>query len=385
MRCLPPTLVIALALFGPATHASDPATIAAAALDTVAIASPDEALTFARLDAPGGGRVLAVTRYEGGRVTAVDLGTVLARPASDPITLLAEVGYDGVRDAVVAAPDAARVVVPATALALPVDLGRHHIAAGTNYPEHGDEAQVEDGPFLFAKLVEPTGPTAAVPVGDAVLDYEVELAWVILAPLAPGERPAMAGVVLCNDYTDRATLLRHVDPWDPASGTGFTTGKSFDGYLPIGNLFVVPLNVRRFGAGLELRLYVNGRLRQRSRVDAQIWDLDAMLAETWARRERTWEHRGAAVSLLPADGRIAMRTLLMSGTPAGTVFAGVDLGTRARGALGWLTGGWSVSLTSSVVETYIEEARAAGRYLRPGDRVTIRVDRLGVIDNTIVP
>jgi 2,4-didehydro-3-deoxy-L-rhamnonate hydrolase len=349
--------------------------------DTVVIAPLDDALTFARTD----GRVLVVTEYRAGRVAGVDVGRALGRDAHDPITVLDEVGYDGVRGLVDGAGGTARVVVDATTLGVPVDLGAHQVAAGTNYPEHAGEAEVEDGPFLFAKLVEPTAPRASVAAGDALLDYEVELAWVTLGPVAPGEMPSRMGLVLCNDYTDRATLLRLVDVWDPTSGKGFTTGKSAPGYLPLGDLFVVPRDVRRFAAGLELRLSVNGALRQRTPVAAQIWDLDAMLRETWARRGVTWEHRGAQVGLTPAGDVIPARTLLMSGTPGGTVFAGVDGRTRAAGVLAWLAGGWDRPLTAQVVEAYVRRAREARRYLQPGDRVTIHVDRLGVVDNTIVP
>src|SRR6185503_3098495 len=69
--------------------------------DTVAIAPLDEALTFAR----AAGRVIAVTEYRAGRVMGVDLGS------GDPITLLDDVGWDGMRDRVANAPDAAYVVV----------------------------------------------------------------------------------------------------------------------------------------------------------------------------------------------------------------------------------------------------------------------------------
>jgi 2,4-didehydro-3-deoxy-L-rhamnonate hydrolase len=353
-------------------------------IDTVTIAPPNVALTFARVVRDGAPRALAVVRYEAGAVTGVDLGTLFGRTVPDPIALLNELSYDALRDRIAGAPDSARVVETATDLVVPVDLTGHHVAAGTNYPEHAGEAQVEDGPFLFAKLVQPTGPRAAVPLGDALLDYEVELAWVALDPLAPGERPARMGLVLCNDYTDRATLLRLVDVWDPTSGKGFTTGKSAPGYLPVGDLFVVPRDVRRFAADLELRLWVNGTLRQRARVSEQIWDLDEMLAETWARRDVTWDHRGGRAALIPPPGgTIPPRTLLMSGTPGGTVFAGIDVRTRAAGVGAWLAGGWGVPVTAQVVEAYVRRARDARIYLQAGDRVTIHVDRLGVVENAI--
>src|SRR5262245_20019803 len=71
--------------------------------DTVAIAPLDDALTFARAE----GRMIAVTEYRAGRVTGVDLGR------GDPITLLDDVPWEGVRDRVAGAPEAARVVVDA--------------------------------------------------------------------------------------------------------------------------------------------------------------------------------------------------------------------------------------------------------------------------------
>ena len=206
-------------------------------------------------------------------------------------------GYDRLRDALASAPEFAAVEVPATELLAPVQLRDRHIAAGTNYPEHAGESGVKDGPFLFPKLVAPTGPRAPVSAGDGLPDYEVELAWVALEPFAGERAPATMGLVLCNDYTDRATLLRHVDPWDPASGIGFTTGKSFPGYLPVGDLFVVPRDFRRFAADLELRLWVNGELRQQALVREHVWDVDEIVAQTHARRDTSWDDRGTRVAL----------------------------------------------------------------------------------------
>ena len=60
-------------------------------------------------------------------------------------------------------------------LAVPVDLTSDHIAVGANYPEHAEDASVEEGPFLFPKKVEPTGPYAGI-TARGLLDFEVELA-----------------------------------------------------------------------------------------------------------------------------------------------------------------------------------------------------------------
>ena len=92
-----------------------------------------------------------------------------------------------------------------------------------------------------------------------------------------------------------------------------------------------------------------------------------------------------AARAVPSEVRGDDTVAIMSGTPGGTVFAGVDMRTRAAGVWAWLAGGWDRPITEQVVEAYIRRARVARSYLQPGDRVAIHVDRLGVVDNTIVP
>ncbi|MFA5940465.1 MAG: fumarylacetoacetate hydrolase family protein [Sinimarinibacterium sp.] len=358
-------------------------TATAAVPDGVAIAPLDEALSFARIAGADGPRVLAVREYAGGQVTAVDLGTVVGEPAHDPIALFEALGYAALRDRIVAAKE--RVVVSTDMLIQPVDLTAHHVAVGTNYPAHADESGVEDGPFLFPKTVVPTGPHAPVSVAGRLLDYEVELCWVTLQPLRRKSRPEHWGLMLCNDYTDRASLLRHLDPDNVASGQGFTTGKSFEGALPVGDLFVIPGDARAFAADIDLRLYRNGEMRQQSLVQRAVWDIDAILRETWARADTTWESRGEQVSLFKTPGTLPARTLILSGTPDGTIFAGITLGQKLRGVWRWFGSGLDGSLPASVIRTYIDEARAAGGYLRPGETVLIRSDWLGRIENPVVP
>lgn len=358
---------------------------AGAAGGTVAIAPPSEALTFARNGSDADPRALLVLRYENGSVEAVDLTIALGKRVRDPIDAYRELGYGPLLEVASATSPAAHIVVPATTLMMPVDLGNHHVAAGTNYPEHAGEAGVEDGPFLFAKLVTPTGPRAHVSVGNALLDYEVELAWVALDDIHEGTAPAEMGVILCNDYTDRKTLLEHIDVRNVESGNGFTTGKSFPGYLPVGDLFVIPRDYRTFAAARELTLDVNGVTRQRSLVSSQVWGIDELLAETWKRREQRWNHRGGEVALLDDGDVLRARTLVLSGTPAGTVFQDIGLEHKAKGAASWLLGGWNEPIAKRVIDTYTGDPSIRALYLKPGDRVTVQVDGLGVIDNRIIP
>jgi 2-keto-4-pentenoate hydratase/2-oxohepta-3-ene-1,7-dioic acid hydratase in catechol pathway len=388
LRTLLPSLLQALAALGVwGLHAESAfaETAPPGAFDDVAIADPTDALTFARTLQDGEPRLLAVRGYRQGLIDAVDLSAVYGRPVTTASAPFREQGYDALARAIADARQEHVVFVPAAQLMPPVDVGAAHVAAGTNYPEHAGEAGVEDGPFLFAKLVAPTGPYAPVSAGDGLLDYEVEIALVPLEPIRPGVTPQHLGLVLANDYTDRATLLRHIDPFDVASGKGFTTGKSFPGYMPIGNLLVIPRDFRTFVPGVELRLFVDGRLRQREHARAMIWDSERLLAETFARRSLRWEHHGTQVSLLGDDDVLDEDMLLLTGTPHGTVFAGVGTGQKLRGVARWALGGFAGGVGSGVIETYIDDARAAGIYLRPGNEVVIHVDRLGVIRNRVTP
>lgn len=351
-------------------------------LRTVSIAPLEQALTFARYQAGGSTHVLLVRDYSGGMVRGVDLSLELEPSSSDPITIFEHHGFEAIRDAA----GGKELVIPVDQLVAPVDLGDHHIAVGTNFPEHADEAGVEGGPYLFPKLVVPSEARDAVSIHGGLLDYEVELGYVPLDPIGEGDRPPLMGLVLCNDYTDRDALLRHLDPSDVASGDGFTTGKSFPGYLPIGNLFVVPQDFRSFAAQTELRLYVNRRLRQRSSVARAVWDLDEILNQVWNRKDVTWEHRGRRYGLFAGDAPvIAEGTVIMSGTPPGVVFNEVGAENRATAFPDFVFFGWGDSLPDHAIDDYITDARAAGIYLMPDDQVDIHVERLGVISNRIVP
>ena len=348
----------------------------AASSSRIEIAPTSVALTFARSD----GRTIAVTTYDAGRARAVALDALLA-PGEDAIGLINRLGYDAVQAEIERA--ATSIEITASDLDIPVDLGREHIAVGTNYRQHAEEAAIEGGPFLFPKYVQPTSPHAPIPMGEALLDYEVELCLVTMRPLPPAER-ASGGLILCNDITDRATLLRELDPESPESGDGFTSGKSAPGFLPVGDLFVVPRDISAFAHGLELQLSVNGVERQRSPVSLWIWDIDRILVESSQLRDRSWAF-GNEVARLPysADGSVPERTLVLTGTPGGTVFKGIYPSAYVRGGVAWLAVGWDRSLPEHVVESHIATARASGAYLRPGDLVTIRVDQLGSLANPV--
>jgi 2-keto-4-pentenoate hydratase/2-oxohepta-3-ene-1,7-dioic acid hydratase in catechol pathway len=359
-------------------------TIEPSKIRTVAISDPNQALTFVRIELYGKRRVIAVHQYKDGIVQGIDLSVLLNREVDDPIQLFLAEGYDTLSTIIAGAASNSQIKVPSDKLIIPVDLKDHHIATGTNFRKHADETTIEHGPFLFPKLVKPTGPYDPVHAGDTLLDYEVEIAWVPLEPIVNGYTPKYMGLILCNDFTDRETLLGHIEAGNIESGKGFTTGKSFPNYLPVGNLFVIPRDFRAFVTKIKLRLYVNYALRQSSMVNEMTWDIDKIIAEIWARRSASWQHQDQMVSLLEEAESISDRVLIMSGTPQGTVFRGVGAGPRISGFFAWLLGGWRDSIATHAIEVYIDNARSAGIYLQPGDQVLIYVDFMGVIHNNVI-
>jgi hypothetical protein len=312
-------LAAALVLGGCAPHAEsmlDP-TAAPPPLARVAIAPTDEALTFAR----AGGRVLAVTRYEDGRVEGVDLAV------GDPIALFLAQGYDALRERIDATPAGERVSVAARELGTPLDLRDHHVATGLNFPAHAGESGPARSPSSSRsspcrRARAPRSPSRGA--SSTTRSRPRGCRW-RRSPRGTGRRRWRHPLQRLHGPRHPPA---HVDPWNPGSGKGFTTGKSFPGSLPVGDLFVIPRDARAFAAGLELRLWVNDRLRQRAPLDAITWKLDDLVAQTWARRELRWDDRGSEVRLPVVDGRIPDRTLVMSGTPDGTIFRAIAPGRR---------------------------------------------------------
>jgi 2-keto-4-pentenoate hydratase/2-oxohepta-3-ene-1,7-dioic acid hydratase in catechol pathway len=349
---------------------------------SVDIAPLDEALTFARTTSGQGERLIAVRAYQEGQLKGVDLSALQTSGSEDAIDLINRLGQDAVRSFVEAAKD--EVEISSDHLGLPIRLGDQNIGVGTNYAEHAAESTVVGSPFLFPKIVQPTAWDAPIPAGDALLDYEVELCLVPLEPLMPGS-PVFGGLILGNDVTDRAVLLRNVDVTDPQSGKGFTSGKSGPNYMPVGDLFVVPRNLPGFISRLTLHLSVNGQVRQHAAASDWIWDLEEIVRQCRLKRDVRWAYWGGEARLAIGEaGEIPARTVIMAGTPAGTVFHGVPTKDRLLGALAWLLSGRKGPLIAHVIERHIKSAHAAKTYLQPGDRVDIRVDRLGCLSNPIV-
>ncbi len=274
------------------------------------IAPLKDALTFARTtDA-----LYLVTGHEAEHITGINLTTGLGQAeTSDVIELYQTAGFDSL-----AASTGEIEHIAITELVSPLAYVHPGVAAGTNYAEHAEEVNLDDPPFIFPKLAEATNWNAPVNFCKR-LDYEAELCMVPLEDIASAaDQKVNYGLVLCNDFSDRLTLLKQLKLSEPMGRTGFAAAKGQPGFLPMGYLFVIPRDAS-FYEQLEFKLYVNDRLRQRFVAGDMILKIEDIVAQAFDEKEATYYNGDEPVSLIPQE-TIPKGTPLLTGTAAGVMF-----------------------------------------------------------------
>lgn len=218
------------------------------------------------------------------------------------------------------------------------------IAAGRNYMDHvregqeiwarrGRKVEIPQFPTAFAKFPSSlTGPYDPLPVPDGIddLDYEIELAVVIGTPTlnVTAERALdrVAGYAVCNDAGARGIQRREME-----AQIGIVLAKNFPGFAPMGP-WLTTADAVGDPQALQLTLEVDGAVRQ----DANTADMMFPVAELIAWWSRTGLEAG---------------DILITGTPSG------------------------VALARDEPEKY---------YLRPGQTVTARIEKLGELRNPVM-
>lgn len=293
-------------------------------------------VTFTTRD--GGARIGALTDDGEGIVDFVKDAPGLPGDMTELIE-----GADGALAMARHAQAAAKSVVPlseATLLA-PIPKPRRNIfCVGKNYYDHAQEFEqsgfdktsagsaVPDEPIIFTKATTSViGPNVAIqsaldPTGS--LDYEAEIAFVI-GKAGRGIAKAQAyghifGYTIINDVTARTIQRRHAQ---------WFLGKSMDGFCPMGPYLVTADEVGDVTA-INLTTRVNGEVRQEASVSDLIFDIPTLV-----------ECLSLGMTLEPGD-------IVSTGTPAG-----VGIGFKPP------------------------------KFLKPGDRVAIAFDRLGVLENPV--
>ncbi|MDB5253933.1 MAG: fumarylacetoacetate hydrolase family protein [Flaviaesturariibacter sp.] len=218
-------------------------------------------------------------------------------------------------------------------LEAPLSNPQKYLAIGLNYQDHVDEiikrgGKAPEHQLWFNKQVSCiTGPYDPIhlPKVSSALDYEGELGVVI------GKRcrhvseadaaSVIAGYMVLDDVTAR--------DWQRQT-TQWTLGKSFDTHGPMGPWLTTAEEIAD-PKSLEMRLFVNGELRQKTLIGGMVYSIAAQIA-----------HLSQVMTLEPGD-------ILATGTCSGAGF------------------GFNPQ-----------------RFLQVGDVVRVEIDQLGHIENTVI-
>jgi 2-keto-4-pentenoate hydratase/2-oxohepta-3-ene-1,7-dioic acid hydratase in catechol pathway len=204
------------------------------------------------------------------------------------------------------------------------------LCAGVNYASHADEnpeAVLPTEPFFFAKLpsaVIGPGEPIVIPREETKADYEVELALVI------GRRARRLAQADALEHVFGWTILNDVSARDiQFKDNQITLGKNPDTFAPIGPEVVTADELGDWST-LSVSTTLNGETMQSSPTAEMLFSPPKLL-----------EFLTALITLEPGD-------VVTTGTPAG-------------------------------VGTF----RDPPVYLRPGDEVTVSVDRIGDLTNPV--
>ncbi|WP_024537290.1 fumarylacetoacetate hydrolase family protein [Comamonas badia] len=204
------------------------------------------------------------------------------------------------------------------------------VCVGLNYADHTKESPYEqpEHPTLFLRVatsLSAEGAGVRRPAGDDSLDFEGEMVAVIGTGgrCIPKER-ALAhvfGYAVGNDISVREFQFRSPQ---------WTLGKNVDGTGPWGPFLVTADELPPGGADLAIETRLNGEVMQSANTRDMIFDAATIIAAI-----------SEAMTLEPGD-------IIFTGTPAG-----VGLG------------------------------RTPKRYMQPGDRVEVEIERIGRLRNRI--
>ena len=215
-------------------------------------------------------------------------------------------------------------------LAAPVFRPGKIVGCALTYGKHAAEAGLETPKEVMFLLSSPTalnGPfdDIVMPRGATQLDWEVELGMVMGRGgkyiSVENALDHVAGFCVGNDVSERIFQLER--------GTQWTKGKSADTLKPLGPYIVTPDEVGDANA-LDLSLSVNGKVMQSSNTSDMVFTIAEIISKI--SEYLTWE---------PGD-------VLITGTPEGV--------------------GYGMSPPV---------------YLRPGDVVEARIEKLGVQRNVV--
>ncbi len=207
------------------------------------------------------------------------------------------------------------------------------LCIGLNYRRHAEEtgSRIPDWPVLFMKnrhsvIAHREFIELPTHLASSQVDFEGELAVVIgrdcKNATRENAREFVLGYLCANDVSAR--------DWQKQFGGGqFCRGKSFDTFAPLGPCLVTADEIPDPNV-LRLRTLINGEVLQDANTSDMIFDVPALIAFL------------SGSTTLPAG------TVILTGTPSG-----------------------------------VGMARSPQRWLRPGDEVTVEIERIGSLTNPV--
>lgn len=204
---------------------------------------------------------------------------------------------------------------------------------GMNYRKHAQETggKVPEYPVLFMKspaALQNPGDPIEIPVGlpSEQVDYECELA-VVIGKRCKNVTPEQAleyvlGYTCANDVSARDWQIRR-------SGSQWCRAKSFDTFAPLGPRIVTRDEIPNPNS-LVIRTVVSGDVLQDWNTSDMIFDVPAI------------------ISFLSGSSTLLPGTVILTGTPHG-----------------------------------VGMAATPPRWLRPGDTVTVEIEKIGHLTNPV--
>lgn len=359
---------------------------------TPGIASPEKAISLAQITAADGViDTLLVTGIARNTIRAVPLKEFGAPRGVDVFTAFHAVGRQRIQEtaAQIESQTVAHHTYAIAALLPAGGSATRHVATGTNFPEHAEETN-SDSVFTFPKFGSATPARTEVAFKKGVLlDYEVEICVRFdrdIKSLRDFDE-AVKGFFLCADFTDRASLLRLIDPEDFDSGTGFSDSKSRADFFPTGPFVVIPADWQDFVSRERVTTRVNDDIRQDARGGEMILNfrqiVEKVLGDTTSDR---FLYRGNQYRLVEA-GYIPKGTSIMSGTAEGVIFMPPTGGDIASGVIEHIFTGAFLGQRSgyeTVIERFIRKELERKRFLQPGDTVAYSASSMGTVNIQVV-
>lgn len=332
--------------------------------------------------ANGSVRTLLVTNFDADSVSAIDLKSVGGAESTNPFEVLASFTEQELAGLV--NDESLSQSFAFSALVSVAGNADRHLAIGTNFPEHAEEAQ-SDSVFNFPKFGVATPARTSVDwIEGGLLDYEVELCLRFDRPIQSLEDfdAASKGFFLCGDFTERATLLRLIDADNLDSGTGFSDGKSGPGFFPSGALLVIPHDWQSFITNERMTTAMNGEPRQDARGGEMIYDFRALTSKVLSDMDKPrFLFKDDYVKLAPSN-QIDQDMILMSGTSEGVIFTTPTRADFINALFTYIRNGamfGDQTLYDTAIESFLGSEYKSGHFMQPGDQIEFNSASLGNI------